>query len=120
ELVYGVVVPSIDAPNVAREVGLAAGIPPTKPAFTVSRACASANQAITSAADQIARGHADVMIAGGVEVLSDVPMLLSKKLRDSLLTASKAKTVVKRAAALAGIRPKDLMPRTPAIAEPST
>lgn len=49
ELVYGVVVPSVDAPNVAREVGLAAGIPPTKPAFTVSRACASANQAITSA-----------------------------------------------------------------------
>ena len=120
ELVYGVVVPNIDAPNVGREVGLSAGIPPTKPAFTVSRACASANQAITSAADQIARGHSDVIIAGGVEVLSDVPMLLSKKLRDTLLTASKARTVVKRAAALAGIRPKDLMPRTPAIAEPST
>src|SRR5690606_30122948 len=79
ELVYGVVVPSIDAPNVGREVALAAGIPPTKPAFSVSRACASANQAITSAADQIYRGHASVMIAGGVEVLSDVPMLLSKK-----------------------------------------
>jgi len=120
ELVYGVVVPSIDAPNVAREVGLASGIPPAKPAFSVSRACASANQAITSAADQIQRGHAQVVIAGGVEVLSDVPMLLSKKLRDALLTASKAKTVTQRVAALAGVRPKDLAPRTPAIAEPST
>lgn len=120
ELVYGVVVPSIDAPNVAREVGLASGIPPAKPAFSVSRACASANQAITSAADQIQRGHAQVVIAGGVEVLSDVPMLLSKKLRDALLTASKAKTVTQRIAALAGVRPKDLAPRTPAIAEPST
>ena len=97
ELVYGVVVPSVDAPNVAREVGLAAGIPPTKPAFTVSRACASANQAITSAADQIYRGHASVMIAGGVEVLSDGPMLLSKKLRGAKSFG-----------------------RTPAIAEPST
>ncbi|MGH7445835.1 MAG: acetyl-CoA C-acyltransferase, partial [Longimicrobiales bacterium] len=120
ELVYGIVVPNIDAPNVAREVGLAAGIPPTKGAFTVSRACASANQAITSAADQIFRGHSDVVVAGGVEILSDVPMLLSKKLRDALLTASKAKTVMKRASVLAGIRPKDLVPRTPAIAEPST
>lgn len=120
ELVYGVVVPSVDAPNVAREVGLAAGIPPTKPAFTVSRACASANQAITSAADQIYRGHASVMIAGGVEVLSDVPMLLSKKLRGALLEASKAKTLGQRVRALAGVRPKDLAPRTPAIAEPST
>jgi len=120
ELVYGVVVPGIDAPNVAREVGLAAGIPPTKPAFSVSRACASANQAITSGADQIHRGHADIVIAGGVEVLSDVPMLLSKKLRDALLTASRAKTVAQRVAALAGVRPKDLAPRTPAIAEPST
>lgn len=120
ELVYGIVVPNIDAPNVAREVGLAAGIPPSKPAFTVSRACASANQAITSAADQIVLGHSDVVVAGGVEILSDVPMLLSKKLRDTLLAASKAKTLLKRASLLAGVRPKDLVPRSPAIAEPST
>src|SRR5437868_9343838 len=62
ELIYGTVVHSVLAPNIAREVGLGAGIPPTAPAFTVARACASANQAITSAADQIARGYADVVI----------------------------------------------------------
>lgn len=120
ELVYGTVVPSVLAPNVAREVGLAAGVPARVPAYTVSRACASSSQAITSAADTIAIGHADTIIAGGVEVLSDVPMLLSKRMRNALLTASKAKSMSGRVKALAGIRPRDFAPTTPAIAEPST
>lgn len=120
EVVYGTVVPSIQAPNVAREVGLAAGVPPRAPAFTVGRACASSNQAITSAADSIASGYADTVVAGGVEVLSDVPMLLSRRLRNALLTASKAKTMGARVRALAGVRPRDFAPTVPAIAEPST
>jgi acetyl-CoA acyltransferase len=120
EIVYGVVVPPVQAPNVAREVGLAAGVPPSVPAYSVSRACASANQAITSAAEAISRGYADIMIAGGVEVLSDIPMLLSRRLRDALVGASKAKTVGGRLRALAGVRPRDFAPVAPAIAEPST
>jgi acetyl-CoA acyltransferase len=120
ELVYGTVVPSVLAPNVAREVGLAAGLPPAVPGYTVGRASASANQAITSAAEAIARGHADVMIAGGVEVLSDVPMLLGRALRDALVSASRAKSVPAKVRALAALRPRDLAPITPAIAEPST
>jgi acetyl-CoA acyltransferase len=119
-LVFGTVVPSITAPNVAREVTLEAGLPPEVQAFSVSRACASANQAITSAAESIMHGYGDVYVTGGVEVLSDVPMLLSRRMRDALLAASKAKSVGARAKALAGIRPKDLAPTTPAIAEPST
>jgi acetyl-CoA acyltransferase len=119
-LIFGTVVPSIAAPNVAREVTIEAGLPPTTPAFTVSRACASSNQAIASGAETILNGHADVVIAGGVEVLSDVPMLLSRSLRDALLSASRAKSLGARAKALAGIRPKHFAPITPAIAEPST
>jgi acetyl-CoA acyltransferase len=119
-LIFGAVVPSIAAPNVAREVALEAGLPPSVPAFTVSRACASANQAITSAAETILNGYADVIIAGGTEVLSDVPMLLSRSLRDALVSASRAKSVGARVKALAGVRPKHLAPLTPAIAEPST
>jgi acetyl-CoA acyltransferase len=119
-LIFGTVVPSIPAPNVSREISLEAGLPPTTPAYTVSRACASANQAITSAAETILNGYADVIIAGGTEVLSDVPMLLSRGLRDALVSASRAKSVGARAKALAGVRPKHLAPLTPAIAEPST
>jgi acetyl-CoA acyltransferase len=119
-LIFGTVVPSIAAPNVSREVALEAGLPPTVPAFTVSRACASSAQAITSAAETIMMGYADCIVAGGTEVLSDVPMLLSRSLRDALLSASKAKSVAGRVKALGGIRPKHLAPLTPAIAEPST
>ena len=120
ELVFGTVVPSIQAPNVAREVGLAAGLPASAPAYTVGRACASSSQAVTSAADTIGAGYADAIVAGGVEVLSDVPMLLSRRLRDALLAASRAKTLGGRVKALAGVRPRDLAPTAPAIAEPST
>jgi acetyl-CoA acyltransferase len=119
-LIFGTVVPAIPAPNLAREVTLEAGLPPSVPAFTVSRACASSNQAITAGAEAIMLGHADVVIAGGAEVLSDVPMLLSRGLRDGLLAASRARSVTARVKALAAVRPRHLAPITPAIAEPST
>ena len=86
----------------------------------MSRACASANQAITDAADQIVLGHADVAIAGGAESLSNVPILHSRGCRDALVAASKAKSLGARLGALAKIRPRDLIPVTPAIAEPTT
>ncbi|MDQ2768349.1 MAG: acetyl-CoA C-acyltransferase FadI [Gemmatimonadota bacterium] len=119
-LVFGTVVPSVLAPNIAREVALLPMLPKGIPAVTVSRACTSANQAITDAADQIALGHADVAIAGGAESLSNVPILHSRGFANALVSASKAKTIPARFGALARIRPRDLIPITPAIAEPST
>ena len=119
-LVFGTVVPSVLAPNIAREVSLMPMLPKGVQAVTVSRACASANQAITDAADQIALGHASVVIAGGAESLSNVPVLHSRGFADALVAASRAKTLGGRVKALSRIRPKDLVPITPAIAEPST
>jgi acetyl-CoA acyltransferase len=119
-LVFGTVVPSVLAPNIAREVSLLPMLPKGVQAVTVSRACASANQAITDAADQIALGHASIVIAGGAESLSNVPILHSRGFSDALVTASRAKTLGGRVKALSRIRPKDLVPITPAIAEPST
>jgi acetyl-CoA acyltransferase len=119
-LVFGTVVPSVVAPNIAREVALLPMLPKGIPAVTVSRACASANQAITDAADQIALGYADVAIAGGAESLSNIPILHSRGFSDVLVSASKAKSLPARVGAFAKVRPKDLVPITPAIAEPST
>ena len=119
-LVFGTVIPSVLAPNIAREVSLIPQLPKGCEAYTVSRACASANQAITDAADQIALGHHDCIIAGGAESLSTVPILHSRGFADALVAASKAKTLGGRVASIARIRPKDLVPITPAIAEPST
>ncbi len=119
-LVYGTVVPSVIAPNIAREVSLLPILPKGVEAFTVSRACASANQAITDAADQIALGHVDVAIAGGAESLSNIPILHSRSMSDKLVALSKAKSMGQRLGIASSIRPKDIIPITPAIAEPST
>jgi acetyl-CoA acyltransferase len=119
-LVFGTVVPSVLAPNIAREVSLLPQLPKGVQAYSVSRACASANQAITDAADQIALGHLDVVIAGGSESLSNIPILHAQGFADALILASKARSLPARLKALARIRPKDLVPVTPAIAEPST
>jgi acetyl-CoA acyltransferase len=119
-LVFGTVIPNVVAPNIAREVALMPLLPKGVQAFSVSRACASANQAITDAADQIALGHIDTAIAGGAESLSNVPILHSQGMAEALVHASKAKTFGGRVRALARVRPKDLVPITPAIAEPTT
>jgi acetyl-CoA acyltransferase len=119
-LVFGTVVPSVLAPNIAREVSLLPLLPKGVEAYSVSRACASANQAITDAADQIALGHHDISIAGGSESLSNIPILHSQGFAETLVLASKAKSLPARLRILARLRPKDLIPVTPAIAEPST
>ncbi len=119
-LTFGTVVPSVVAPNIAREVSLIPQLPKGVEAFTVSRACASANQAITEAADQILLGHYDCMIAGGAESLSSVPLLHSRGMSEVLVAASRAKTLSQRLGVFARLRPKDFVPITPAIAEPTT
>ncbi len=120
EVVFGNVIPSVKAPNIAREIVLGTGLPRKIPGYTVGKACASANQAITSGSDLIARGYADVVIAGGAESLSDVPILFSKNFSEALVGASKQKSVGGKLGAFSKIRPKDLAPDTPAIAESTT
>lgn len=118
-LVYGTVVHDTQAPNIAREVGLGV-LPKTVPAFSVSRACASSNQAITDAAQMIETGLADIVIAGGAESLSRIPITVSERLSKALVTASKGRTLGQRLAPFRSLRPRDLVPVTPAIAEPTT
>ena len=120
EIVFGNVIPSVKAPNIAREIILGTGLPRSIPGFTVGKACASSNQSITSAADMIYRGYADTVIAGGAESLSDVPILFSKNFADALVGASKQKSVGGKLGSFTKIRPKDLVPDTPAIAESTT
>ncbi len=119
-LVYGTVIPNVVAPNIAREVSLIPLLPKGVEAVSVSRACASANQAITDAADQIVLGHYDVAIAGGAESLSNVPILHARSMSDKLVALSRARSVGQRVGIAASVRPRDFVPITPAIAEPST
>jgi acetyl-CoA acyltransferase len=120
EVVFGQVVPSALVPNVGREVSLLPQFPKEIPAYTLNRACASAGQAVSNAHDQIALGNANVVIAGGVESLSDIPILASRRFADVLVEASKARSLGGRLRAFSRLRPRDLVPVSPAIAEPST
>ncbi|MGH7525541.1 MAG: acetyl-CoA C-acyltransferase [Gemmatimonadales bacterium] len=120
EVIFSQVVASVLAPNVAREVSLLPQLLPSVPAYTINRACASAAQAIDNAADQIFLGHADVIIAGGVESLSDIPILHSRRFSQVLVDASRARSMRAKVGALGQVRPRDLVPVSPAIAEPST
>jgi acetyl-CoA acyltransferase len=120
EVIWGQVVPSPLTPNVAREVSLLPQFPPSVPAYTLNRACASGAQAVQNSADQIAVGHADIILAGGVESLSNVPILHSRRMSGLLVEASKARSLGGRLKVLSRIRPRDLVPVSPAIAEPST
>jgi acetyl-CoA acyltransferase len=119
-VVMGQVIPSVKAPNLAREVVLGTGLPKDVPAHTVNRACASANEAIAEVASAILIGHLDCGIAGGAESVSDVPILFGKKMGQAFVEASKAKGVGRKLKAFSKVRLRDLAPDAPAIAEPST
>ena len=93
-------------------------------AHTIAQACISANAAICAGAEKIMTGHADVVIAGGCETFSDVPIRLSRVLRQKAITAQKA---MKKGGAVGAIqhmlkdlKMKDVSLETPAIANYTT
>src|SRR5882762_7465379 len=120
QIVFGTVIPSVQMPNIAREVGLATGLPKEIEAYTVVRACATSLQALTTAADAIATGEVDCAIVGGSEAMSDVPITYSRPVAQAIVTASRGKTVVDKIRAFSDVSPRDLLPVPPAIAEYST
>ncbi len=119
-VMYGNVTRPVQYSNLARELVLAAGLPRETPADTVSVACASACQAITDATNLIERGYADVVIAGGAEMLSNVPISLSPPFARALVSASRSRSMRQRLQSFAGLHPSDVLPVTPEIAETST
>jgi acetyl-CoA acyltransferase len=120
QLVYGQVVPSLSAPNIAREIVLSTGMPRSIEAYSVSRACATSYQSTVNVAEAILAGTIDCGVAGGADSASDVPIAVSKKLAEALITASRARSFGQRLKAFSKLGPKDLVPVPPALTEPST
>jgi acetyl-CoA acetyltransferase family protein len=116
----GTVISNLATSNVARESALGAGIPDNVPAFTVTQACISANRAITTGADLIASGQADIVVAGGTESMSDIPIKFRKRFRQRLIESQKYRSFADYLKFLRGLRFSDLLPEIPAIAEFST
>jgi len=120
QVVYGQVAPSLQAPNIAREIVLATGMPKSIEAYSVSRACATSYQSTVNIAESIMAGAIDTGIAGGADSASVLPISVSKRLAEALVAATKARSLSERAQLFAGLRPRDLVPVPPAIAEFST
>jgi acetyl-CoA acyltransferase len=120
QIIFGNVSRPVKYHNLAREIGLATGVPRSTPAFTVGLACASACQAATSGVDLIERGYADVVLSGGAESLSNVPLQYSPKLARAVAGAAQAKTIPAKLQSLATARMQDLAPVAPGIRETST
>lgn len=118
----GTVIQETKTSNIAREASMGAGIPLSVPSHTVTQACISSSVAICTAAEKILAGQADIVVAGGVETFSDVPIRFSRKVRQKLIGAPKA---MKKGPAgalelLKGLGLNDLAPEAPAIANYTT
>lgn len=120
QAIFGMTIMKPEAPFIAREIVLASGMDPKTDAYSITRACATSFQTAASGADAIALGRAEVVMAGGTDSTSDIAVPLSKRLSDALRDASQAKSNADRLRILSRLRPKDLLPRTPSIAEYST
>ncbi|OQV14420.1 Trifunctional enzyme subunit beta, mitochondrial [Hypsibius exemplaris] len=117
-VIMGTVVQEAKTANIARDAALGAGLSERTPAHTVTQACISSNQAITTAMGLIASGQYESIVCGGVDFMSDVPIRLSRKWRQGLLNLNKAKSIP----AKLGVVGKMLSPSAwgvelPAIAE---
>ncbi|XP_076654979.1 mitochondrial trifunctional protein beta subunit [Halictus rubicundus] len=116
-IVYGTVMQEVKTSNIAREAALAAGYSDRTPAHTVTMACISSNQALTTGMGLIACGVYDVIVAGGVEFMSDIPIRHNRRMRSLMLQANKAKTIGQTLSLLGGLRPQHFVPDLPAVAE---
>ncbi|WP_328405350.1 acetyl-CoA C-acyltransferase [Nocardia sp. NBC_00403] len=117
----GVILPSV-APNIAREIALDLGLDAGCEGYTVTRACASGLQAVTSAAAAIERGEYDIMIAGGSDSTSNAEVKLPQKVVHAAAPLALGKPKPKDyLSAIAQLAPfTDLLPSRPKIAERTT
>jgi acetyl-CoA acyltransferase len=119
-VVFGQVVPSLQAPNIARELVLDAGLPPTVDAHSISRACTTSYAATIDLARAIAAGDIDAGVCGGSDSVSDVPIAVSKGLARALVANRRARGLGERVRAFASLSPSDLRVEPPSLVERTT
>ena len=83
EVIMGNVVSAGLGQNPARQAALGAGLPPTVAAFSINKVCGSGLKAVMLARQAIAAGDADVVVAGGMESMSNAPYLI-RRMREGL------------------------------------
>jgi acetyl-CoA acetyltransferase family protein len=116
EVVLGNCAQPAEAANVARVTALLAGVPERVPGYTVHRNCASGMEAVADACYRIEARAASLVLAGGMESMSQIPLMYSFEYAEWLEGVMRAKSLPAKLAAFARFRPRLLTPRI-AIAE---
>jgi acetyl-CoA C-acetyltransferase/acetyl-CoA acyltransferase len=110
QVIFGNVAMPPDAANVARVIALLAGVPRDRIAHTVQRNCASGIEAIVAAAQQIQLGEARVVVAGGVESMSRIPLLYNDAATEIYLRLGRARSWWQRLRTMLRFRPRHFHP----------
>ena len=110
EVIFGSTMPGPDEANIARIVALRLGCGDQVPAYTVHRNCASGMQALDNAAMSIVSGRSDLVLAGGIEAMSQAPLLLHPKMVGWLAQWWGAKSIGQRLKVLSNFKPRLLTP----------
>jgi acetyl-CoA C-acetyltransferase/acetyl-CoA acyltransferase len=109
EVIIGNVATPFDAANIARVISILAGIPKDKTAYTVSRNCASGLEAITSAYEKIMVGSANIVVAGGAESMSNIPLIYQKETANIFADIMKAKKPLAKLLNFLRFRPRHFL-----------
>ncbi len=120
EVAAGVVVPQPKNPNVGRDAVINLNLPHHVHGSTTNRACTSSLHTIAAAAATIGSGRASIVLAGGVEMLSNVPVVYSEKATKFLVKISRTRSNVERLKLLSHLSAKDWIPQPPSLLEPLT
>jgi acetyl-CoA acetyltransferase family protein len=120
QLAYGVVIVDPVVPHIAREINFRSRLPAKVQALTVTDNCISGTSAIASVHDAIVTGRAQVGIAGGVDSMSNPPMLFNQHASAIFREVARAKKFGRKARLLTQLRPSDFKPWSYGVAEPST
>jgi len=110
EVIIGNVSQPAHAANIARVIALKAGFNEKTPAYTVHRNCASGMESITSASEKILSGRGEIYMAGGVESMSNIPLLFNKKMSSLFEAFFQSKSLIEKLKTLTSFTPSHLKP----------
>ena len=110
EVIMGNVAQPSKAMNIARVMAIRAGFPQSTPAYTVHRNCASGMQSISSAIEKIHSNQGDLYLVGGMESMSNIPLLYSDEFRNFIAKFTYSKSITEKFKILTTFRLKFLKP----------
>ena len=110
EVIMGNVAQPANAANIARVMAIRAGFPQSTPAYTVHRNCASGMQSISSAIEKINSNQGDLYLVGGMESMSNIPLLFSDAFRNLITKFTYSKSISEKFKLLTTFRLNFLKP----------